>query len=156
MKEISQNLFIIKQLLSNLKKEIKENNLDLLKIRNEEDIKDDNNNIYIPEVLYFKKNSNLNLKMQNIKDNKSDSSSNNIYNKNVSNNNFLLKNINNQKKSSSNNLFNNFKQNIEKEIKNHRKNINKQEDNKLIIDIIKIKWYQFSCYYTLKLQIILK
>ena len=61
-----------------------------------------------------------------------------------------MKNIFKHKKRSNNNPFNNFRENMTKEIKDNRKNLNKLEENKYIADMIKINWYQFLCYYPLK------
>ena len=134
-----------------LKNEIKKNKLNILKIKNYEDIKDNNKNFSYPKFLYLKKNPDLNLKTQNLKDIQSENSANNIYNINFSNNNFLMGNIINHKKRTNNNSpFNNFKDDMEKEIKDCGKNVNKQEGSKYIIDEVNISWYQFLCYYPFK------
>ena len=133
-----------------IKSKINENNLNILKIKNDEDIKDNNKNISNQEFLYFNKNPDLNLKLPNLKDIQSDSSINKMYNKNIFNDNFLMKNNINQKKLSKKNLFNNLEGNMEKEIKNNIKNINKVVKGRYIVDTIKIKWYQFLCYYPLR------
>ena len=122
-----------------LKHEIKENSLNILKSKN----------ISNPEFLYSKKNFDFNIKIQNIKDNHSDSSAN-INNKNTPKKIFLMKNIKHQKILSNSNSFNNFRENLENESKDYRKNINNQDDSKYIVDMIKINWFQFLCYYPLK------
>ena len=133
-----------------LKNEIKENNLNILKFKNDEDNKDNSKNVSNPECLYSKNNPALNIKMKNIKDNHSGSSAN-VDNKNIPKNIFLLKNIKSQKNYLSNsNSFNYFRENIEKENKIKRKNINKQEESKFFFETIKINWYQFLCYYPIK------
>ena len=132
-----------------LKSKNKKSNIKILKIKNDEDIKNNSKEIPNQEFLYFKKNHDLNLKAQNIKDMQSESSINNIYNKNISNNNFLIKNINNQKKLSQNNLSNNLRENMEKEIIDYKKNLN-EHNGKYIVDSIKIKWYQLLCYYQVR------
>ena len=133
-----------------LKKEIKKNNTNTLKIlnrlknKNDEDIKDNSKNVSNTELLYSKKINDINLKFQKTKNTICDSSTN-INHKKVQNNNF--DSIINQKELN-NNIFNNFRENIEREI--NKKSIIKQEDNKYIVKMIKINWYQFLCYYPLK------
>ena len=132
------------------KKEMKENSINKLKIKNDEDNKDNSKNISYPEFLYLNKNSDFNLKMQNIKDIQSDNSPYNKYNKDNSNNNFLINNIINRKKRRNSNSFSNLKENLKNEIKGRRKRINKEKNNHCIVDRIKINWYQFLCYFPLK------
>ena len=131
-----------------LKNDIKENNLHILKIKNDEDFKDNIKNVLNPKFLYSKKNSDLNSKMQNIKDNQSELSAN-IYNKLIPHNNFSMKNIIDKKKGNKNNNFNNFRESIERKVNERKTNNNKQGDNKFIVDTIKINWYQFLCNYPL-------
>ena len=132
------------------KKEVKENSFDLLKMRNDENIKNNSKVISNQEFVYLNKNSDLNLKKQNIKDIQSDNGPDSKYNKNITKNNFLTKNIINQKNQGNNSSFNNLRVNVEKEIIDNNKNINKQKDIKYIVDMVKINWYQFLCYYPLK------
>ena len=131
-----------------LKNENKENNFNLQKIKNYEDIKDNYKNISNPDVLYFRKKPDLKL-IQNIKDIQSDSGFN-IYNKNISNNNFFIENVINKKKKININTFNNYRKNLNKEIIDDKKNLNKSEESKDIVDMIKINWRQFLCFYPLK------
>ena len=132
-----------------LKNKIKEDNLNVLKSNIDENIKNNSKNTPIPESLYFKNNTDLNIKIQNIIDIQNDSSAN-INNKNLVKKNFLMKNIFKHKKRSNNSPFSNFRENIEKENKNYKKYTNHQEESKYIVDMIKISWYQFLCHYPFK------
>ena len=143
-RSISKNIINFNNCNRISKKEIKENSFNKLKLKNDEDIKDNSNFFYNPEFLYFNKNPDPNIIIQNVKDIQSDNSPNKIYNPNISNNNSIMKNVINQRKWSNCNLFNNFRENMMKEI---IKNKNKNDDSKYVIDMIKINWYQFLCYY---------
>ena len=130
-----------------LKKEIKENDVNILKLKNNEDSKDNSRSISNPKFSYSKKSYGLKLNMQSVKDLHSDSNAN----INMSNNSNLI-NIINKKKliNNNNNPVDNFKENKEKEIENQRVYINKQEETKYIVDAIKISWYQFLFCYSFK------
>ena len=140
-----------------LKKELKKNNtntlniLNKLKNKNDEVIKNNIKNISNAELLYFKKNPDLNSKIPKSKNTICDSSSN-INNKNAFNNNVFTENII-QKEWDNNSPFtnfSNFRKNAEREMQNRRKNTKNHEDSKYIINMIKIDWYEFLCYCELK------
>ena len=136
-----------KNIIPNFKSNsLKNSKLNIIKDKNDEDIKDNNKNIANSELVYFKKNRYLVLKKPSVKDIQSDSSVNHIYNKNISNNNLFPENNINQKKCDNN--LNNFRENLEKEIKDY--NINNQKNDKYIVNTIKINLCKLLCYWPIK------